>query len=305
MAIGNFDGVHRGHQAVIERAVRQARHRGVPALAMTFEPHPRSFFKPDQPVFRLTELPAKAFILSALGIDGVLALPFDRELAGLEAETFVDTILGSGLGAQMVVAGFDFHFGRGRGGTPAYLEEAGKRKGFATAHVEAFSDEQGRIVSSTLIREALAAGDIASANNDLGWRWFVEGPVVHGDKRGRNLGFPTANMKLAGNCTLRQGVYAVRARIEGCWYAGAANFGRRIQFGDGPPLLETYVLDFSGDLYGKDVRIEFCRFLRDEARFGSVDDLVVQMGRDVEEARHAVSKTLAEPRTDLQARLED
>ena len=305
MAIGNFDGVHRGHQAVINRAIEEAKKLGVASLAMTFEPHPRSFFKPDPPVFRLSLLPIKARLLNALGLSSVLALPFDATLASLEAATFVDNILLNGLGARLVVAGFDFHFGAGRGGTPDYLRRAGLDKGFATVLIDAFADENGRIVSSTIVREALEKGDVTAAAFDLGWRWYVEGTVIHGDKRGRNLGFPTANMQLGADCRLRHGVYAVRAFIEGSWYAGAANFGRRIQFGDGPPLLETYVMDFSSDLYGKTIRVEFCQFLRDEARFDSVDALVQQMGRDVSAARRAISQTLAGPRTALQARLED
>lgn len=305
IAIGNFDGVHRGHQAVIRRAVSEAKARRAPALAMTFEPHPRTYFKPDTPVFRLTPLALKARILTFLGLDAVIALPFDAALAALAAEDFVKSILCDGLRAQMAIAGFDFHFGRGRAGTPQFLEEAGQRHGFATAHVDAFSDKAGRVVSSTLIREALGAGDLDLANGDLGWRWAVEGEVIHGDKRGRNLGFPTANMNLPANCVLRQGVYAVRVLIDGAWYAGAANYGRRIQFGDGPAILETHVMDFSGDLYDRSIRVEFCRFLRDEARFASVDALVAQMGHDVGDARHAVSATLGAPRTDLQASLED
>ena len=304
IAIGNFDGVHRGHQAVIRRAVSEAKARRVPALAMTFEPHPRTYFKPDMPVFRLTPPALKARILTFLGVDAVIALPFDAALAALGAEDFVKSILCDGLRAQMTIAGFDFHFGRGRGGTPQFLEEAGRRHGFATAHVDAFSDQAGRVVSSTRIREALGMGDLDRANGDLGWRWVVEGDVVHGDKRGRNLGFPTANMNLPANCMLRQGVYAVRVLIEGAWYAGAANYGRRIQFTDGPVILETHVMDFSGDLYGRSIRVEFCQFLREEARFASVDALVAQMGRDVDDARHGVAATLSAPRTELQARLE-
>lgn len=304
VAIGNFDGVHRGHQAVLASAKNHAKLRKVAMVALTFEPHPRSYFKPDAPLFRLTPLPVKARLLGALGADAVVALPFDKYLAEMSAEMFVRSIICDCLGAVAVVAGFDFHFGKGRSGTPSFLLESGREKGFHALQIEAFSDEAGYIVSSTLVREALSAGDIARATHDLGFRWFVEGVVVHGDKRGRNLGFPTANLQLGGDCTLRHGVYAVRALIAGNWYAGAANYGRRIQFGDGPPLLEIYVMDFSGDLYGQTLRIEFCAFLRDEARFDSVDALVAQMGRDVTAARHAVSQTLAQPRTPLQAQLE-
>lgn len=304
VAIGNFDGVHRGHQAVIETAKRAGAALPGPTVAMTFEPHPRSFFKPSEPVFRLTPQPVKARLLTALGLDGVIVLPFNAALASIEAEAFVDRVLIEALGARHIIAGFDFHFGRGRGGSPAFLEAQGKLKGFKTTTIGPFMDESGAIVSSSLVREALERGDVTAANADLGWRWFVEGAVIHGDKRGRVLGFPTANMALAPDCGLRHGVYAVRALIDGTWYAGAANYGRRIQFGDGPALLETHVLDFAGDLYGRTIRIEFCGFLRPEAKFESVDALVAQMGRDVEEARAIVSAVLAAPRTELQARLE-
>lgn len=305
VAIGNFDGVHRGHQAVIDRARAGAKHISGPLLVVTFEPHPRTFFKPEVPVFRLTPRAAKVELLRAVGADAVVVLPFDAALAGLQAPAFIDRVLSSGLGARHVVAGFDFHFGKGRTGTPELLVQEGHTKGFTTEVVSAFHDERGRVVSSSLIRDALAAGDVDSANADLGWRWFVDGAVVHGDKRGRTLGYPTANMVLPTEVQLRHGVYAVRARVDGFWFSGAANFGRRPQFGEGPTLLETYICDFKGDLYGKTIRIEFCAFLRPEATFENVGALVSRMDRDVAEARKLISQVLRKPRTPLQAILED
>ncbi len=305
VAIGNFDGVHRGHQAVIDRARAGAMRVSGPLLAVTFEPHPRTFFKPEAPVFRLTPRAAKAELLRAVGADGVVVLPFDADLANLDAPAFIDRVLSIGLGASHVVAGFDFHFGKGRTGTPQLLLNEGNARGFTTEIVSAFRDERGRVVSSSLIRDALADGDVASANDDLGWRWFVDGAVVYGDKRGRTLGYPTANMVLPPEVQLRHGVYAVRARVDGFWFSGAANYGRRPQFGDGPTLLETYICDFRGDLYGKTVRIEFCAFLRPESVFENVAALVARMDRDVADARKAVSSVLRAPRTPLQATLED
>jgi riboflavin kinase/FMN adenylyltransferase len=303
VAIGNFDGVHRGHQAVIAHAMAHAGEG--PTVVVTFEPHPRSFFKPQEPVFRLTPSPLRERMIRALGVDHVLTLPFDAELAGLDAETFVARVLVGALRARHVVAGFDFHFGKNRGGSPAFLADAGRRLGFAVDIVDAFGDQAGTVVSSSLIRGLLAEGDITGANAELGWRWLVEGEVIHGDKRGRVLGYPTANMALPPETQLAHGVYAVRAHAAGAWYAGAANWGRRIQFGDGPSVLETYILDFSGDLYGKRIRVEFCGYLRPEAKFDSVEALVEQMGRDVDEARAIVNATILAPRTALQARLEE
>lgn len=305
VVLGNFDGVHRGHQAVITAAAEVARAANAPLVVLTFEPHPRTFFRPAEPVFRLTPAPVKARLVRALGAAGMVVLPFDAALAALDAEAFVDRVLIAGLGARHVVAGFDFHFGKGRGGTPDVLKRLCEAKGVGTLLVPAFTDEGGQVVSSSRIRADLGRGAVTEANAALGWRWFVEAPVIHGDKRGRVLGYPTANMSLPPETGLALGVHAVRVRIDGTWYAGAANFGRRVQFGGGPVLLESYVLDFSGDLYGKTVRVEFCGYLRPEAAFDSVDALVAQMGHDVDAARDTVSATLAGPRTPLQAILEE
>jgi len=285
VAIGNFDGMHRGHQTVLAAALDRAHAAGRPALALTFEPHPRSFFVPDQPVFRLTPAPAKARLAAALGLDGIVVADFDARLAGLSAEDFVADVLVGRLGLANATIGWDFHFGRGRAGTPAFLDEAGRRHGFSVDVVEPFGCEDGELVSSSRVRAALEAGDLAEASGLLGYRWFVEGVIVGGDRRGRDLGFPTANMRLAPDCRLRHGVYAVTFRVDGETHMGVANWGRRPQFDDGAPVLETFVFDFSGDLYGKTADVTFVSYLRPEAKFPSLQGLIDQMHLDCAEAR--------------------
>lgn len=285
VAIGNFDGMHRGHQVVLEATLDRARAAGRPALVLTFEPHPRSFFVPDRPVFRLTPPEAKARLAAALGLDGLIVAPFDAALAGLAAEAFVAEILVERLAIAGATIGWDFHFGRDRTGTPAFLDAAGRRHGFTVDIVDPFTCEDGELVSSSRIRAALAAGDLAEAAGLLGYRWFVEGTVVGGDRRGRDLGFPTANMRLAPDCDLAHGVYAVNFTVDGVTRPGVANWGRRPQFDDGAPVLETFVFDFSGDLYGRTADVTFLSRLRDEAKFPSVGALIAQMHLDCAEAR--------------------
>ena len=285
VAIGNFDGMHRGHQAVLGATLDRAHAAGRPALALTFEPHPRSFFAPDKPVFRLTPPAAKARLAAALGLDGLVVAPFDAALAGLTAEDFVARVLVDGLGLADATVGWDFHFGKGRSGSPAFLSEAGRRHGFGVDVVEPHTSEDGALVSSSRIRAALERGDLAEAAGLLGYRWFVEGTIVGGDRRGRDLGFPTANMRPTDDCRLRHGVYAVLFTVDGVTRLGAANWGRRPQFDNGAPVLETHLLDFSGDLYGKTADVTFVSFLRPEAKFSSVDGLVAQMRLDCAEAR--------------------
>lgn len=286
IAIGNFDGVHRGHQAVIEAARVQALMipHNAPTLALTFEPHPRTFFKPEAPVFRLTPERAKLRLLAAHRLDGAVVLDFNRELASLTAEEFVSKILVGWLHIAGVAAGHDFHFGRQRQGTPEFLADAGRRHGFEVEIVAPLNDG-GMPVSSGKIREALIAGDIARANELLGHAWFISGEVVHGEKRGRELGFPTANLRLDPSCQLRHAIYAVRAHVGGRRYDAVASYGRRPQFDNGAPLLEVFLFDFSGELYGQEMTVEFAGFIRDEAKFDGVDALVAQMNRDSEQAR--------------------
>jgi riboflavin kinase/FMN adenylyltransferase len=286
MVIGNFDGVHRGHQALIERTIADARALGVPAVVLTFEPNPRTFFRPAEPVFRLTPPPVRARLLTALGADGLVTVTFDAALAGLTPDRFVETVLVERLGARSVTVGDDFRFGAKRAGSVADLVAAGARFGFAVDVVSPVVDAEGDRFSSSAIREALADGDVAGANRCLGYRWFVEGEVVPGDRRGRDLGFPTANIRLSGDCRLRHGIYAVTLTAgDGVARAGAASYGRRPQFDNGAPVLEVHVLDFRGDLYGSRVIVAFHAWIRPELRFPSVDALIVRMREDVAETR--------------------
>ncbi len=294
VAIGNFDGVHRGHQAVLLAAIQMAdtlstADRRTPVLAMTFEPHPRSYFQPSAHLFRLTPPDVKARIMTTLGVDAVIVLPFDGELASVSADDFVARFLVEQMQISGATVGWDFHFGHKRQGSPEFLTEAGHRFGFDVKVEPHFDDESGLPISSSRIRDALADGDLALANGLLGYHWYVEGPIVDGDKRGRTLNFPTANMKLGPDCRLKQGVYAVTFTVDGVTHMGAANYGRRPQFDNGAPVLETYVLDFSGDLYGKTVRVGFVSYLRPELKFDTLDGLLAQMSRDCEEARAILS----------------
>lgn len=291
IAIGNFDGVHRGHQSVLNRALDIARSRNAPALVLTFEPHPRTVFNPDKPVFRLTPAPVRAQVLEAMGFHSVIEYPFDREFASRSAEDFVRSILVEWLGATEVVTGFDFHFGKGREGGPAFLMEAGKRNGFGVTLVDAFRDEGAEVVSSSRIRRLLADGDVAQAAGLLGYRFTVEAEVIKGQQLGRTLGYPTANMALAPEAELKPGIYAVRLRRpDGSLHDGVASFGYRPTVTeDGAPLLETFVFDFSGDLYGEHCRVSFFGHLRDELKFTGLEPLVEQIRKDEEEARALLS----------------
>lgn len=291
IAIGNFDGVHRGHQTVLNRALELAKSRGVPALVLTFEPHPRTVFNPDKPVFRLTPAPVRAQVLEAMGFHSVIEYPFDREFSSRSAEEFVRSILVDWLGATEVVTGFDFHFGKGREGGPAFLMEAGKRNGFGVTLVDAFRDEGAEVVSSSRIRRLLAEGNVSEAAGLLGYRFTVEAEVIKGQQLGRTLGYPTANMALAPEAELKPGIYAVRLRrADGSLHDGVASFGYRPTVtDDGAPLLETFVFDFSGDLYGEHCRVSFFGHLRDELKFTGLEPLVEQIRRDEEEARALLS----------------
>ncbi|MBA5779005.1 bifunctional riboflavin kinase/FAD synthetase [Stappia sp. F7233] len=287
VAIGNFDGVHRGHQAVLEAAREEAARRNCPAFAMTFEPHPRTVFNPDKPVFRLTPPAAKARLMRALGLDGLISVPFTRDFAAIEAQDFVDHILQENLHITHAVTGYDFHFGRARRGTPDFLRAAGLSDDFGVTIVEAEKNEGGETISSSRIRAALAEGDIALANALLGYRWFFSATVQHGDKRGRDLGYPTANLQLAPEADLAHGIYAVRVNIDGQTHDGVASHGRRPTFDNGRPLFEVHVFDFSGDLYDREVEVTVAAYLREERRFESAEALIEQMDRDSGEARAA------------------
>lgn len=282
IALGNFDGFHAGHQAVAGRAIALAKARGVPALVATFDPHPVRFFKADAPPFRLTTLDQRARLFAAAGADAMIVFPFDATLAGLTAEAFVAERLA---GVSGVVTGEDFTFGKGRGGNVAVLAALGQMHGF-TAEAVAPVAEQGEIVSSSRIREALQAGDCATAARLLTRPFAIEGVVQHGDKNGRLLGYPTANLPLGSYLRPRYGVYAVTGRLaDGRVLKGAANLGVRPQFDPPKELLEPHFFDFDGDLYGQTIEVAFHAFLRPEARFDNLDALKTQMALDCEEAR--------------------
>jgi riboflavin kinase / FMN adenylyltransferase len=289
VAIGNFDGVHRGHRAVIAAAQARARALGRPAAALTFEPHPRRFFRPDEPLFRLTDERAKLRLLAGTGLDGAIVLPFDAALAGLSAADFVTRILVGRFAVAGVAIGFDFHFGLNRAGSPDYLAAQGAKLGFAVDIVPRFEDN-GRPVRSGPIRAALAAGRISEANELLGYPWFVSGKVVHGDKRGRELGYPTANLRLDPGCALAHGIYAVRVGVGERRYDGVASFGRRPMFDQGTVLLEAFLFDFSGDLYGEVIDVAFVDWIRPELKLDSVADLVRRMDEDSRLARAALAR---------------
>jgi riboflavin kinase / FMN adenylyltransferase len=288
LAIGNFDGMHRGHRVLIDRATEMAKVRGRPAAILTFEPHPRSFFQPDRPFFQLITPDLKAELAKNFGLDGLITLSFNKALASLSAEEFVRDILVSRLGVSGLVVGYDFHFGKGRAGSPEMLQAMGRKNGFETVIVQpqAFS---GEVVSSTLIRHYLALGDIAAANALLGHEWCVSADVRHGDKRGRELGYPTANLHLDASVTLKHGIYAVRATVDDKTYPAVASFGRRPTFDDGAPRLEVHVFDFSGDLYGKTLAVTFVGYIRPELKFDGMEPLIRQMDDDSRVARDMLS----------------
>ncbi len=291
VVIGNFDGVHRGHQALLRRTIADARRLGGPALVLTFEPNPRTFFRPDEPVFRLTPPPVRARLLSALGIDGLVVARFDLEMSRLSPLAFVETILVERLAVRSVTVGEDFRFGEKRAGCVDDLAAAGARFGFEVDVVDPVLDGGGERYSSSAIRAALADGEVARANDCLGYRWFVEGRVIPGEQRGRDLGFPTANVRLPGDCGLRHGIYAVTfTGADGVERPAVASYGRRPQFDNGAPLLETFVLDYKGDLYGQEVVVTFAAWIRPELKFTSVEALVERMGEDVTEARTLLSQ---------------
>jgi riboflavin kinase / FMN adenylyltransferase len=288
VAIGNFDGVHRGHIAVIERAGALAQELNCPCAVLTFEPHPADFFKGPNTIFRLTPRDVKARALEQLGIDGMIVITFDKVLASLPAEAFIAEILVCRLRVRVVVAGYDFHFGAGRSGSPAVLKEAGKRHGFAVEIVERVPADTADIneaASSTAARAALEAGDAERAARLLGHPFAIIGKVIHGQELGRTLGFPTANLLPDPSCRLRHGIYAVRVVAGAKIYDGVASYGRRPTFDGGQTLLEAFLFDFSGDLYGETIEVLFIGWIRAEAKFASAAALIAQMKRDDARAR--------------------
>jgi riboflavin kinase/FMN adenylyltransferase len=284
LAIGNFDGVHRGHQAVLKAAKDAARGARRPAGVMVFEPHPRKFFQPQKPLFLLTPLERKLELFAAFGMEMAAVLPFDAELSTLSAEAFVRDVLVGAFGVRHAATGYDFLFGKGREGTPARLLEFGKAYDFGVTIVEAVGDS-GEIFSSTRIRELLAEGNVAAAAEMLGYFWRVSGMVESGAGRGTGLGFPTANIRLDRDQALGHGIYAVHVYVEGARHDAAAYLGTRPTFDAGPPLLEVFLFDFDGDLYRRTIEVEFIGFVRPDAKFRSGTDLAAQMQVDCATAR--------------------
>ena len=296
VAIGNFDGLHRGHQELLAVAGEQAKRLGKPWGIVTFEPHPRSFFKPDEPVFRLTPLPLKARLASALGASFVLTLTFDKELSNLEPQAFIQQYLIEHLAVAYVVTGYDFHFGRGRKGNPTILKELGQHLGFDVTIVDQVADEgdSHSPFSSSSIRSALRHGHMATAAKELGYYWTVMGEVVKGDQRGRAIGFPTANIILEDGAEPIRGIYAVRVRDGGmknskAW-AGAGYFGDRPTFETTQTFLEVHLFDMNEDLYGRTLLVEFIDLIRPDQKFNSVEELVNQMRRDCAQAKSRLAQ---------------
>lgn len=295
VAIGNFDGVHRGHRELLQVASDVARQNGRPWGAVTFEPHPREVFRPDEPVFRLTPRELKCRLFDSLGADFTALLKFDRELASREPEQFVLSVLVGGLSVSHVVTGYDFHFGQGRKGSPQTMIELGRLHGFSVSVVEQVTDDDGIApFSSSGIRAALRHGRVAEAAKQLGYWWVVIGDVVKGDQRGRTIGFPTANIILDAGCEPAEGIYALRVRDGSSphsevWHA-AGYIGKRPTFATDQSFLEIHLFDFEGDLYGRSLIVEFVDYLRPDRKFGSVEELTAQMARDCERAAHRLTR---------------
>lgn len=288
VAIGSFDGVHRGHQSVLERMRAQAKSRGVPAVMLTFEPHPRDVFAPAPFMFRLTPPDIKARLAAAVGLDGIVLMPFTRDLSMLEAEEFVSRFLVRALRVSGVVVGADFRFGHNRHGTPDFLRASGAVHGFSVDTLDLL-DEGDDAVSSSRIRTALTHGDVAAANDLLGYHWFFGGEVVRGDQRGRLLGFPTANIATSSTFALAQGVYAVRARLGERLLNGVASYGKPMFDNELPPF-ETFLFDFDADIYGRHLEIALVSHIRGQEIYKGLDELIAAIGRDSRRALEALGQ---------------
>ena len=289
VALGNFDGFHLGHQAVVRAAVERARAQRLPALVATFDPHPARLFHPDAPPFRLSTLDQRQRLFAAAGADAMIVFHFDETMAALDPEAFVGAYLCERIGAAGVTTGEDFTFGAGRTGNIAVLEALGGARGLYVESVPPV-ERDGEAVSSSRIRRALMAGDCAAAARLMTRHFAIEGLVEHGDKRGRQLGFPTANLSLGKYLRPRFGVYGVRARLaDGRLFDGAANIGIRPQFDPPKELLEVHLFDFEGDIYGACLEVELIAWLRPEMRFETLEALTSQMEKDCDEARRRLA----------------
>lgn len=289
VAIGAFDGVHRGHQAVIAAARDAAARLGAPLAVVSFDPHPRRWFQPDAAPFRLMTPDQMADALGPLGVDVLYLLPFNAEMAAMSDAQFAEQVLAEGLGVRHASVGFDFTFGKGRTGSPEALRAYGRRLGFTVSVAERLDDADGLKLSSSAVREALKAGDMQRARAILGRPFAIRGEVVHGDKRGRTIGVPTANIAMGDYMRPAYGVYATRTRLaDGRVLDGVANLGVRPMYPTDAPLLEVWLFDFDGDLYGQTVETELVAFLRGEMRFDGLDALKVQIDADAEASREAL-----------------
>lgn len=293
VTIGNFDGLHLGHQAMLARLQDVAKARSLPSCVLSFEPHPREFFAPEQAPARLSSLREKAEHLQRLGIDRFHVFRFDRAFASLTAETFIEQVLGTTLDARYVLVGDDFRYGARRTGDFALLKQAGERLGFDAEFLPTVA-VAGERSSSTAVRQALAAGELEHAARLLGRPYGISGRVVHGDKLGRDIGFPTANIQLKHNRPPLMGIFAVELHgLDGAPLPGVASLGRRptVKGADAVPVLEVHLFDFKADIYGRRVRVDFLHKLRDEEKYPDLDSLVAQIRRDVENARQFLAKT--------------
>ena len=296
VAIGNFDGVHKGHLSVIELAREAAKNLNAPFGVITFEPHPRSYFQSNAKPFRLMSAEARASQLAKIGINNLYELQFNSALSSLSAKKFIEDVLVNGLGVKHIVVGEDFCFGKGRTGTVETLIHYGKQFNYGVTIAPLVADEKG-VFSSTSIRNAISDGRPNDAAHMLGHWYRIEGPVISGDQRGRELGYPTANMSLDGLHLPKFGVYTVIADILSGPYKGrffgAASLGERPTFGVNIPNLETYIFDFSGDIYGEELSIALVSFQRPELKFDSLDKLIEQMDQDCKESQSILSETLS------------
>jgi len=296
-AIGNFDGVHRGHQFLINQTKALAAKHDMRPGVVLFDPHPRRYFQPDTPPFLLTTPDRRDHLLREHGVEVIHALTFDKALSSLTAEAFIDEVLIDQLDLGAIMVGAEFRFGRGRAGDVTVLKARALERGVEVENVTPVAHEGGRTgdpqkdkIGSSAIRTAIVAGDIGRANVMLGYPWTVSGPVIMGQKLGRSLGFPTANMQLGEIIAPRHGVYAVHIDVDGQHYAGIANFGRKPTVGEHLPLLEVHLFEFADDLYGKTINVAFKAFLRAERRFDGLDVLKAQISRDCDQARAILSR---------------
>lgn len=284
-AIGNFDGVHRGHQFLLQKTKAFAAEHGAELGVVLFEPHPRRYFRPDDPPFLLTTPKKRDALLRASGVQEIFTLTFDKALASMTPEQFIMGVLKDRLSLAGITAGADFHFGKDRAGDGAALKALGAQAGMAVKLIELLGDEGDGKYGSSAVREALRSGSVKEAASMLGRLWSVGGRVEEGQRLGRTLGFPTANLTLGEIIEPRRGVYATRVRFDGKEYDAVSNFGRRPTVGSSAPLLEAHLFDFEGDLYGREIEVFFVEFLRDEKKFDGLDALKARIAADCVKAR--------------------